>query len=195
MASSERQADLETLHTEIRHCNDCGLATRATHYVVGEGPPDAAVMCVGEAPGAREDRDGRPFVGPSGRLLTRLLSMAGLLREEVFITSLVKCRPPGNRDPLPHEVTACKEHLTAQIAIIRPRVICTLGRFAGRALVRQDLSVAREHGRPERIGRALYVPLYHPAAALHQQQLGQVLEGDMARLRELLRAELGGGTP
>ncbi len=191
MAFSDRQEALEKLHAAIRRCNNCGLCASATHHVVGEGPADAALMLVGEAPGAQEDKQGRPFVGPSGHLLTRLLERAGVDRKDVFITSVVKCRPPGNRDPLQAELAACAEHLRDQLAIIRPKVICTLGRFAAQTLIDKKLSITREHGQPRRIEGTLFIPLYHPAAALHQQQLLPALEEDMTRLRGILNGEFG----
>lgn len=190
MASSDRQAELDRVHERIRHCNDCGLCDNITNYVPGEGPADADIMLVGEAPGAQEDKQGRPFVGPSGNLLTRLLRSIGIDRKDVFITSVVKCRPPGNRGPTAAELAACRQHLDAQIAVIQPRVVITLGRFSAQTLIDKSFSITREHGIPRRIGGILYVPLYHPAAALHRQDLLPVLEEDMQRLREILEAEL-----
>ena len=190
MASSDKQAELARVHNAIQHCNACGLGRSATHRVPGEGPADAAIMCIGEAPGAEEDRQGRPFVGASGQVLTRLLGRAGVDRGEVFITSVVKCRPPGNREPTPAEMAACMEHTRAQIAVIRPKVICPLGRIAAQALLDRSLSITREHGRARRVDGILYVPLYHPAAALHQQQLLTVLEAAMLRLKAILAEEL-----
>lgn len=191
MALSDREARLAQVREGIERCRNCGLSRAATQHVPGEGPVEAEVVFIGEAPGAEEDRQGRPFVGPSGQLLTRFFGLAGLRREEVFITSVVKCRPPGNREPMPAEVAACRAHLQAQIAAIRPKGIVTLGRVAGQVLVDRALSISREHGRGRRIGGILYVPLYHPAAALHQQQLRGTMEADMARLRAVLAAELG----
>lgn len=153
-------------------------------------------MFVGEAPGAEEDQQGRPFVGAAGRVLTQLLASIGLDRRRVFITNVVKCRPPGNRDPLPEEIAECNDYLLAQIALITPRVVCTLGRFAGQTLVDAKLSISREHGKPRRVSGILYIPLYHPAAALHQQRLIDALEDDMAKVRVVLDQELGAsGSP
>ncbi len=190
MASSDRQAELDRVHERIRQCNDCGLCTNITNYVPGEGPADAQIMLVGEAPGAQEDKQGRPFVGPSGSLLTRLLHSIGIDRKDVFITSVVKCRPPGNRAPTASELAACRQHLDAQIAAIQPRVIVTLGRFSAQSLIDKSFSITQQHGIPRRIGGILYVPLYHPAAALHRQDLLPAIEQDMPRLREILEAEL-----
>jgi DNA polymerase len=147
-------------------------------------------MFVGEGPGGEEDLQGRPFVGAAGRLLTQLLKQSGLGRRQVFITNVVKCRPPGNRDPLPEEIAACNEYLLAQIALIMPKIICTLGRFAGQTLIDRKLSISREHGRPRRISGILHVPLYHPAAALHQARLIDTLEADFRALRTVLGSEL-----
>jgi DNA polymerase len=148
-------------------------------------------MLVGEGPGEEEDRQGRPFVGAAGRLLTNLLRGIGIARQNVFITNLVKCRPPGNRDPSPEEIEACHDYLLTQIALITPKVICTLGRFAGQWLISRQLSISREHGRPRRISGILYVPIYHPAAALHQPSVIDALESDMRQLRKALDQELG----
>ena len=191
MGFSDRQEELARVHAEILRCDACGLCRSAAHHVPGEGPADAAIMFVGEAPGAEEDRQGRPFVGASGALLIGLLALAGLDRKEVFITSVIKCRPPGNREPTGVELAACRAHLDAQVAVIRPKVVCTLGRIAAQALLGRPLSISKEHGRSRRIGEVLYMPLYHPAAALHQPRLRATLEADMVRLGEILATELG----
>jgi len=158
--------------------------------VPGEGAADAAIMFIGEGPGQQEDRQGRPFVGPAGQLLNELLQGIGLRREQVFITNIVKCRPPGNRDPEPSEIGACHDYLLAQIAIIVPKIICTLGRFAAQALIDPALSITREHGKSRRLSGILYLPIYHPAAALHQARLITALESDFTQLRALLDREL-----
>jgi uracil-DNA glycosylase family 4 len=154
--------------------------------VPGEGAPDAEVVIVGEAPGAAEDKSGRPFVGGAGRLLDRLLDQAGLAREEVFITNVVKARPPGNRDPKKPEVEHYLPWLLAQLDVIRPRVIVPLGRHA-LAHFAPDLKISEAHGRAvERDGRVLF-PMYHPAAALHNQSLRSVLEADAIALGAALQ--------
>ena len=191
MGSSDAAEALQEVHSEIRRCRRCPLTRKRTNAVPGEGAPDASVMFVGEAPGGDEDRQGRPFVGAAGRLLTHLLKTIDLDRRSVFITNVVKCRPPGNRDPSPEEIDACNDHLLAQFALITPKVICTLGRFAGQTLIDRDLSISRQHGKPRRISGILYVPLYHPAAALHQARLIDSLEADMRQLRTILAQELG----
>ena len=177
---------LEEIAEQVRACKNCELWRSRANAVPGEGPEDAAVMFVGEGPGKREDQEGRPFVGPAGQLLNQLLLKADLRRPEVFITNIVKCRPPGNRDPLPEEVGACREYLVGQIAAINPKVICVLGRPALHALIDPTLAISREHGVPRVIDGMTYVPLYHPAAALHRQDLRPVLVDDMRRLAPFL---------
>jgi DNA polymerase len=177
---------LREIAAEIRGCTRCGLWRGRTLAVPGEGPADADIMFVGEGPGFQEDQQGRPFVGPAGALLNELLQQAGLRRERVFITNLVKCRPPGNREPTPDEVAACREYLDAQIALINPAVLCTLGRPALQTLVDPQASISREHGVPREVDGILFVPLYHPAAALHRQDLRPVLVEDMRKLRLIL---------
>ena len=178
---------LEAIAAEVRACEKCGLCRTRTNAVPGEGPPDAAIMFVGEGPGQREDEQGRPFVGAAGSLLNQLLLKAGLRRPEVFITNIVKCRPPGNRDPLPDEIEACRGYLDRQIEALRPSVVCTLGRPASQTLIDATLSISREHGTARKVGDITYVPLYHPAAALHQQQLRPILVEDMRRLGPFLK--------
>ncbi len=191
MASSDLEAALVEVGEEIRRCRGCELSRARARAVPGEGRSDAAIMFVGEAPGGEEDAQGRPFVGAAGRLLTNLLRTIGVDRRDVFITNVVKCRPPGNRDPLPEEIAACNEYLLTQIALIKPKIICTLGRFAGQTLIDRGLGISREHGKPRRISGILFVPLYHPAAALHQQGLIDDLEADFRALRTILEKELG----
>ena len=193
MASSDTEAALEDVHAQIRRCRLCGLCRTRTKAVPGEGSPDSDVMFVGEGPGGEEDQQGRPFVGAAGRLLTNLLRGIGIDRRDVFITNLVKCRPPGNRDPLPEEIATCNDYLMTQIALLTPKVICTLGRFAGQALIDAQLAISRQHGKPRRISGILYVPIYHPAAVLHQAGLIDALEADMRALRDALDAESATG--
>lgn len=178
---------LEEIHAEIRSCTQCALARTRTQAVPGEGNPQARVLFVGEGPGAEEDASGRPFVGAAGRLLNRLLPLAGLRREEVFIANLVKCRPPGNRTPLPEEVTACRPFLVAQIATIQPELICTLGTPALKELVSPRYSITQAHGRLFRIHGLLHYALFHPAAALYDESRLRTLETDMRRVRTILR--------
>ncbi|HUU54616.1 MAG TPA: uracil-DNA glycosylase [Armatimonadota bacterium] len=190
MASSDAEDALAQVHAQIRACRLCPLSHSRTRTVPGEGAANAHTMFVGEAPGFDEDRQGRPFVGAAGRLLTEQLAKIGIQRKSVFITNVVKCRPPGNRDPEPAEIEACRDHLLSQIALINPKVICTLGRFAAHALIDPKLSISRQHGTPRRLSGILYLPLYHPAAALHQARLIDALESDFRQLRALLDQEI-----
>ena len=192
MGSSDTREALGQIHDEIRSCRLCPLARSRTKAVPGEGAARARIMFVGEGPGGEEDRQGRPFVGAAGRVLDQQLRRVGLGRRRVFITNLVKCRPPGNRDPKPEEIEACRDYLLSQIALIQPEVVCTLGRFAAQTLVDPAISITREHGRPRRVSGMLYVPIYHPAAALHQPQLASALEEDFAQLEALLRSDSEG---
>lgn len=187
---------LEDLHREIAACRACGLATHRTHPVPGHGCPHADIMLVGEGPGYHEDQQGLPFVGAAGRFLDELLSRAGIRRADVFVTNVVKCRPPNNRDPQPDEIAACEEYLFAQIAVIKPRAILTLGRFALATLVDEKLtSISRVHGKAYRKAGIIYVPLYHPAAALHNEQLRDTIVQDMARAAAMLRADAAAPPP
>ncbi|RRR70800.1 MAG: uracil-DNA glycosylase [Candidatus Viridilinea halotolerans] len=169
-----------------RACRLCGLHMGRTNAVPGEGPPTAKIMLIGEGPGLHEDRQGRPFVGPSGKFLDQLLAMAGLERHEVFIGNVIKCRPPQNRDPQPEEIQVCTEnYLFRQIEAINPAVIVTLGRFS-MGLFLPGERIMRIHGQPRRVNGRLIVPMLHPAAALHQPQNRPLLEADFQRLPEFL---------
>ncbi len=190
MGLSDTKAALEQIHAEVRSCRLCDLSRSRTRPVPGEGAADADVMFVGEAPGLDEDRQGRPFVGAAGRVLTGQLQTIGIDRRQVFITNVVKCRPEGNRDPQRQEIEACRDHLLSQIAIINPKVICTLGRFAAQTLIDSSISISREHGKARRISGIVYLPIYHPAAALHQARLIDALESDFRQLRDVLESEL-----
>lgn len=191
MGLSDAEEALEEVHARVRVCPLCPLCRSRTRAVPGEGAVNAQVMFVGEAPGLEEDQQGRPFVGAAGRLLTEQLRRIGLRREAVFITNIVKCRPPGNRDPEQPEIDACRDYLLTQIAIIEPDIICTLGRHAAHSLLDPALSIMREHGKPRRMSGILYLPLIHPAAALHQGRLIDALEADFRSLRRVLDQELG----
>jgi DNA polymerase len=182
---SEPAAALELLNAEVRSCTKCPLAETRTHAVPGEGPPDAEVLFIGEGPGYHEDVQGRPFVGPSGRFLDELLQSIGLQRDQVYITSVVKCRPPANRDPAPNEISACAPYLDRQLAILQPRVIVTLGRYS-MARFFPGQSISRIHGQPRREGNRTIFPMYHPAAALHRQDLQPLLRQDMLKIPALL---------
>ena len=185
MVEASAAERMERLVVEIRDCQRCGLWRTRTKSVPGEGPIDAEVLFIGEAPGVNEDKQGRPFVGAAGSFLSELLAAANLRREDVYICNVLKSRPPGNRDPLPDEIAACKPWLDEQIAIIQPLVIVTLGRFSmSRYFPRQ--SISRIHGRAERVGERFVVPMYHPAAALHQQSLRETILEDFRALPALI---------
>ncbi len=187
MEVSQREALLRQIEEEIRRCTRCRLHTGRTHAVPGEGRPDALVMFIGEAPGYYEDKQGRPFVGAAGRYLNSLLQKSGLRREDVFITNIVKCRPPNNRDPLPDEIRACSPFLDRQIEIVNPRVIVTLGRFALHHFF-PGASISRVHGQPRWLGERLFFPMFHPAAGLYQPKWQPALEEDFRKLGELIRS-------
>lgn len=179
MATIEERA--EELYQRIRTCPLCPLAATRTNAVPGEGPLDAEVMLIGEAPGLNEDKQGRPFVGQAGQFLSELLAAAGLRREDVYICNVLKCRPPGNRDPLPGEIDACRDYLDEQIDLVDPLVIVTLGRYSmAKFFPRQ--SISRIHGQPKEIAGTWYVPMYHPAAALHQGNLREPMLNDFRKL-------------
>ena len=178
--------ELLGIHARIRACVACRLHETRTQAVPGYGPVEARIMAVGEAPGEREDAQGRPFVGAAGKLLTELVESIGLSRRDLYITNTVRCRPPGNRDPLPDEVSACSHFLDEQVALLRPDVILVLGRHALIRLLPDAAGISRLHGqRVMRDGRA-YVPLYHPAAALYNASLRSTLFSDMQRVRGYL---------
>ena len=176
---------LEKVAREVAKCEKCGLHFSRKLAVPGDGPADAQVMFIGEGPGFYENEQGKPFVGPAGHFLDELLLKAGLKREKVFIGNVVKCRPPGNRDPQPDELAACKPYLEAQMAAINPQVIVTLGRFSmGYFIFNEKISAI--HGRPIWVGNRLVVPMYHPAAALHQPALRDSILADFAGLPRFL---------
>lgn len=177
---------LTELYEEIANCRDCELAKHRTKVVPGEGPEDAELLFIGEAPGWYEDQQGRPFVGPAGAFLNQLLSSIGLSREQVYIANVIKCRPPGNRDPLPAEIQACRKWLDHQIEIIQPRIIITLGRYS-LARYFPNESISKIHGKAHKEGKVVCYPMYHPAAALHQGNLRQIIEADMLRIPEILQ--------
>ena len=173
------------LYEEIADCPNCALARTRTQTVPGSGPASAEIMFIGEAPGAREDEQGLPFVGPAGHFLDELLASVGLSRESVYICNVVKCRPQGNRDPEPAEIAACQPFLDRQIEILNPKVIVTLGRFS-MARWFSGTTIGRVHGKAKRIDGRFVVPMYHPAAALHRGDLRSVIEADFALLPGLL---------
>jgi uracil-DNA glycosylase family 4 len=178
-------SELSELCQQVGACSKCMLHQGRTNAVPGEGPEDAAVMFIGEAPGFHEDRQGRPFVGAAGKFLNELLESINLKREEVYITNVVKCRPPGNRDPQQDELDACQPYLERQIELIKPRLIITLGRFS-MARYFKGANISRVHGQPRRLGDVIVYPMFHPAAALHQPKYRAMIEEDMQKIPKLL---------
>ena len=190
-SEAERRDALKTVYEQAMGCVRCPQLAATRHTVVfGAGNADADLMFVGEAPGANEDRSGLPFVGQAGTLLDRLLAEIGLVRSDVFVANVLKCRPPGNRDPLPVEIANCQDYLLRQLELIRPRLVCTLGNFATKLLRGEPVGITRLHGREEVrvIGdRAVRLyPLFHPAAALYTPANVEVLRADFARIPALL---------
>lgn len=187
MTLQEREAALNEIADRIRQCPLCPLATGRTHAVPGAGRVDADIMFIGEAPGYHEDQQGLPFVGQSGKYLDELLDMIGLSRKEVFITNVVKCRPPNNRDPLPDEIEICvSTYLKQQVEIIRPKIIATLGRFSMALFFSKDARITKIHGQPLRANNRIYYPLFHPAAVLRNPNLRPAMEADFKRMLTLM---------
>jgi uracil-DNA glycosylase len=177
--------DLEQLVQQIRQCQRCRLYQSATLAVPGEGPAHADIMLVGEAPGFHEDQQGRPFVGAAGQFLDELLASINLARRDVYITNVIKHRPPNNREPMPDELAACRPWLDQQIELIKPKLIITLGRFS-MELAFSGVSISRIHGTPKRVGDIVYYPMFHPAAALHQPRYRSLVEQDMKKIPQIL---------
>ena len=179
-------SQLTQLYDQIKVCQKCDLAKGRNNTVPGEGPEHAEIMLIGEAPGFHEDRQGRPFVGAAGNLLDELLAGINLKRDQIYICNVLKCRPPQNRDPQPDEMEACKAYLDQQIALIDPKVIITISRFAmTRWFV--DKKISEIHGKPRKIGDLVILPMYHPAAALHQPSLRSVLADDFKKIPGILK--------
>ena len=186
----ERAAALREYAEQTARCTRCALANGRTQVVFGSGNPNAELVFVGEAPGFHEDQQGLPFVGQAGKLLERLLQGIGLTRGDVYIVNTLKCRPPGNRDPLPDEIAACEPHLFRQIELIEPTMVATLGNFATKLLSGKPAGITRVHGYEQEVTlgarKVLLYPLYHPAAALYTPSMLKVLEEDFARIPGLL---------
>jgi uracil-DNA glycosylase family 4 len=178
-------SELDGLGEQIRECLKCRLARGRTSAVPGEGPQNADIMFIGEAPGFHEDQQGRPFVGAAGQFLEELLASINLTRRDVYITNVLKCRPPNNRDPQPDELAACRPYLDAQIELIKPKIVVTLGRFSMQ-LAFTGVTISRIHGMPKKMDGIVYFPLFHPAAALHQPRYRSFIEQDMLKLPNLL---------
>jgi uracil-DNA glycosylase len=191
--------ELRAFGEVVAGCTRCPLSQGRTQVVFGSGDSNADLMFVGEAPGFHEDKQGVPFVGAAGKLLDQLLAGIGLTRGQVFVCNVLKCRPPGNRDPMPDEIEACEGHLWRQIELIRPRVVATLGNFATKLLSGKPTGITRVHGREQEttLGgrRVLLYPIYHPAAALYTPRMLEVLQSDFQRIPELLGREIAPPQP
>ena len=185
--------DLAALRDAVSGCTRCPLSATRTQVVFGSGSPAADLMFVGEAPGFHEDKQGVPFVGAAGQLLGKLLETIGLTRDDVFVANVLKCRPPGNRDPQPEEIASCESYLFRQISLIQPKVICTLGNFATKLLSGKPDGITRVHGREQEVvlggTHVLLYPIFHPAAALYTPRMLDVLQADFQRLPELIGRE------
>lgn len=181
-----KKRELEKLYDNVSECQKCSLRQTATQSVPGEGNPAADVVFVGEGPGKAEDAQGRPFVGAAGKFLTTLIESIGYKREDVYIANVVKHRPPGNRDPLPDELTACTPWLDEQIKIIKPKLIVTLGRYSMGYFLGEGMTISKIHGQPKRRDDLVIMPMYHPAAALYRGDLRPVLQADFAKIPKVL---------
>jgi uracil-DNA glycosylase family 4 len=177
---------LTDINEKIKHCQDCELGKRRITAVPGEGPEGADLLFIGEAPGWHEDQQGRPFVGPAGQFLEQLLASIGLKRDQVYIANVIKCRPPGNRDPLPGEIQTCSKWLEQQIELIKPKMIVTLGRYS-MARYFPNETISKIHGKARKQGDIVCYAMYHPAAALHQTSLRKVIEADMQKIPQILK--------
>jgi DNA polymerase len=179
-------SQLTDVYDQIRVCKKCELSKGRTNTVPGEGPENAEIMMIGEAPGFHEDREGRPFVGAAGKFLDELLGNIQLKRNQIYICNVLKCRPPQNRDPFPDEMEACKSYLDKQIELIKPKVIITISRFAMSRWF-PDAKISSIHGKPKKVGDMVILPMYHPAAALHQPSLKSVLQEDFNKIPQILK--------
>lgn len=177
--------ELQTIAAQVAGCQACVLHHSRKLAVPGEGPADSEIMCIGEGPGFHENEQGRPFVGAAGKFLDELLAAAGLTRPEVWIGNVVKCRPPGNRDPLPDELAACDKYLERQIRVINPSIIITLGRYSMSRFL-PGAKISAVHGQMKKVGERYVIAMFHPAAALHQASLKPAILADFARLPQLL---------
>ena len=176
---------LSELNKEIAVCRKCEIAKYRTKVVPGEGAENAEILFIGEAPGYHEDQLGRPFVGPAGQLLDKMLNSINLKRHQVYIANVIKCRPPNNREPLPIEIENCRHWLERQIELIHPRMIVTLGRYS-MAKFFPGRTISKIHGTGQKQDGVVYFAMYHPAAALHQQSLRQTIEADMLKIPQYL---------
>ena len=177
---------LKELQRSVSTCRKCALSKTRTRTVFGTGPCRTSLIFVGEAPGAEEDRQGLPFVGRAGRLLTKMLAYIGLKREDVYITNVLKCRPPGNRDPLPAEVACCEPYLLAQLEVVKPRLICALGRHAAQTLLKTDVAISRLRGRFHDYHGIKILPTYHPAYLLRNPADKDKAKDDLRKIKAFL---------
>ncbi len=178
--------NLEELNQSLRDCQACRLSSGRTQVVFGTGNPHASIMFVGEAPGLNEDKQGVPFVGAAGKVLTGLLESVGLSRDEIYIANVIKCRPPDNRNPQTDEIETCKPFLLQQIQIIKPKLVCSLGNFAMQTLLEKKIGITKVRGQVFRLPEFVLFPLLHPAAALHQGNLMAPLREDFQKLKKIL---------
>lgn len=180
--------NLDELATSLHDCRRCGLSARRTQVVFGTGNPHASIMFVGEAPGFHEDKQGIPFVGAAGKLLTQLLESVGLSREEIYIANVVKCRPPDNRNPTQEEIDTCRPFLEHQVQLIQPKLVCSLGNFATQTLLGRKVGITKVRGQVFHLQQFTLFPLLHPAAALHQGGLLTPLREDFQKLKTVLES-------
>ncbi|MBD3426349.1 MAG: uracil-DNA glycosylase [Candidatus Omnitrophica bacterium] len=181
---------LESLESRVKTCDECALAASRNNVVFGEGDPQADLVFIGEAPGRDEDRQGRPFVGRAGQLLTKIIESIGLSREDVYICNILKCRPPGNRNPHPSEIAVCSPYLVRQIEIIKPRVICALGKFASQTLLASETPISRLRGRFHDYKGIQLMPTYHPAYLLRNPSGKNDVWHDMKAIAKVLGLEI-----
>lgn len=194
-AEAEEATTLAEFYEQIRHCQKCRLGASRTNFVFGVGNPQARLMCIGEAPGRDEDLQGEPFVGAAGKLLDKILAAIGFERDEVYIANIVKCRPPGNRDPESDEIEMCRPYVLRQIELIQPSVILTLGRVAAQALLQTTKAVARLRGIVHPLGGAVVVVTYHPAALLRDVRLKRLAWEDVQLARRVYDERVGDKPP
>ena len=187
------RASWPELINDIRNCRKCRLWEGRANVVPGEGDPNADLMFIGEGPGQEEDRQGRPFVGPSGELLTKMIHAMGMERSECYIANVVKCRPPGNRNPSPDETQACLNYLRAQTLLVRPKVVVLLGKVASSAILREEIFVTRDHGTWFQRKGIYFLPTYHPSALLRDPSKKRDAWEDLKKARDMLRTLAGDG--
>src|SRR4030043_1944743 len=189
MEEYDKREKLKEFYLKIRDCQECELSKSRTKFVFGSGSAYASVLFVGEAPGKNEDLQGLPFVGQAGKLLDELLGSIGFDRSEVFIANVLKCRPPGNRDPQLEEINICKDHLMEQIKIIEPKIICTLGKYSTQLLLGTDKGITGLRGKVFRIDNHVIMPINHPAAALYMPSKMEILKQDFQKIKKLIDSD------